>query len=102
MVLFVFVIMFLNLRTFQEEEQTHRRQRWVALVLSVLVLAEFVVVLAGITFTSAKGGFTPEASRGGRRQHQVFGEHPLQQHAAALRGGLGGPARGHGRAPSSW
>ncbi|MBC7294343.1 MAG: NADH-quinone oxidoreductase subunit J, partial [Thermoleophilia bacterium] len=29
MVLFVFVIMFLNLRTFQEEEQTHRHQRWV-------------------------------------------------------------------------
>jgi NADH-quinone oxidoreductase subunit J len=61
MVLFVFVIMLLNLRTFEQEVQTHRRQRWVALALSVLVLAEFVVVLAGITFTSAQGGFTPEA-----------------------------------------
>jgi NADH-quinone oxidoreductase subunit J len=61
MVLFVFVVMFLNLRTFQEQEQTHRGQRWVALVLSVLVLAEFVIILAGITFISAKGGFSPEA-----------------------------------------
>ena len=60
MVLFVFVIMFLNLRTFQEEEQTHRRQRLTALVLAVLMLAEFVVVLAGVTFTSAKGGFSPD------------------------------------------
>jgi NADH:ubiquinone oxidoreductase subunit 6 (subunit J) len=40
MVLFVFVVMFLNLRTFQEQEQTHRGQRWIALVLSVLGLAE--------------------------------------------------------------
>jgi NADH-quinone oxidoreductase subunit J len=56
MVLFLFVIMLLNLRTFEQEEQTHRKQRWVALGLSVLVLAEFVVVLAGITFTSTHGG----------------------------------------------
>ena len=61
MVLFVFVVMFLTLRTFQEQEQTHRGQRWVALVLSVLVLVEFVIILAGITFVSAKGGFTPAA-----------------------------------------
>ncbi len=61
MVLFVFVVMFLNLRTFQQEEQTHHGQRWIAVVLSVLVLAEFVVILAGITFASAQGGFTPEA-----------------------------------------
>ena len=74
MVLFVFVIMFLNLRTFQQEEQTHRGQRWVALVLSVLVLAEFVVVLAGITFTSAQGGFTPEAIAAAGGNTKVFGE----------------------------
>src|SRR5512146_3152608 len=47
MVLFVFVIMFLNLNTYRTEEQTHRRQRWIALFLAVLVLAEFVIVLAG-------------------------------------------------------
>jgi NADH-quinone oxidoreductase subunit J len=74
MVLFVFVIMFLNLRTFEEEEQTHRRQRWISLVLAVLVLAEFVVVLAGITFTSAKGGFTPEAVAAAGGNSRVFGE----------------------------
>lgn len=60
MVLFVFVIMFLNLRTFQFEEQTHRRQRWVALGLSVLALVEFVAVLAGTIFTSAHAGLSPE------------------------------------------
>jgi NADH-quinone oxidoreductase subunit J len=62
MVLFVFVIMLLNLRTFEQEEQTHRGQRWIAVALSALVLAEFVIVLAGVTFTSAKIGFTPEAA----------------------------------------
>jgi NADH-quinone oxidoreductase subunit J len=61
MVLFVFVVMFLNLRRFQEEEQTHRRQRWVTIVLSVLVLVEFIVILTGISFTSVHGGFTPQA-----------------------------------------
>ena len=71
MVLFVFVIMFLNLRTFQEQEQTHRGQRWVALVLSVLVLAEFVIVLAGITFTSTSIRDVPAGAGGGTA---AFGE----------------------------
>jgi NADH-quinone oxidoreductase subunit J len=74
MVLFVFVIMFLNLRTFQEEEQTHRRQRWIALLLSVLVLVEFVVVLAGITFTSVRGGLTPEVVAAAGGNSKVFGQ----------------------------
>jgi NADH-quinone oxidoreductase subunit J len=74
MVLFVFVIMFLNLRTFQEEEQVHRKQRWISLVLAVLVLAEFVVVLAGITFTSAQGGLTPEAVTAEGGNSKVFGQ----------------------------
>lgn len=74
MVLFVFVIMFLNLRTFKGEEQTHRGQRWVALILSILVLAEFVVVLAGITFTSARSGFTPEAIQAAGGSTKVFAD----------------------------
>ena len=74
MVLFVFVIMFLNLRTFEEEEQVHRRQRWAALGLSVLVLVEFVVVLTGITFTSAKGGFSPEAIQAAGGNSHVLGQ----------------------------
>ncbi len=74
MVLFVFVIMLLNLRTFEQEEQTHRRQRWIALALSILVLAEFVIVLAGITFTSARGGFTPEVISAAGGGTKVFGD----------------------------
>jgi NADH-quinone oxidoreductase subunit J len=74
MVLFVFVVMFLNLRTFQEQEQTHRGQRWIALLLSVLVLAEFVIILAGITFTSARGGFSPEAVAAAGGSTRVFGD----------------------------
>ena len=73
MVLFVFVIMFLNLRTFQQEEQTHRRQRWVALGLSVLVLAEFVAVLAKVKFTSVLGGFSPEQVAAAGGNNKVFG-----------------------------
>ena len=74
MVLFFFVIMLLNLRTYEQEEQAHRRQRWVALGLSVLVLAEFVVVLAGVTFTSARGGFSSEAINEAGGGTKVFGE----------------------------
>ncbi|MGI5940331.1 MAG: NADH-quinone oxidoreductase subunit J [Thermoleophilia bacterium] len=72
MVLFVFVLMFLNLRTYQKQEPSHRSQRWVALLLSVLVLVEFVVILAGITFTSARGGFTPEAIQAAGGSTRVF------------------------------
>jgi NADH-quinone oxidoreductase subunit J len=73
MVLFVFVVMFLNLRSFQMEKQTHR-QKWVALVLSILVLAEFVIVLAGITFTSAKGGFSPDQIAAAGGNNKAFGQ----------------------------
>jgi NADH-quinone oxidoreductase subunit J len=72
MVLFVFVVMFLNLRTFERERQTHSGQRWVAIVLSVLVLAEFIVILAGMTLVSAKGGFTPEAISAAGGSTRVF------------------------------
>jgi NADH-quinone oxidoreductase subunit J len=74
MVLFLFVIMLLNLRSFEQEEQSHRQQRWIALILGVLVLAEFVIVLAGITFTSARGGFTPDAVAAGGGNTKVLGQ----------------------------
>jgi NADH-quinone oxidoreductase subunit J len=81
MVLFVFVIMFLNLRSFQSEKQTHR-QRWIALVLAVLVLVEFVAVLYGITrtslggieLTSAQGGFSPAEIADAGGNNKVFGQ----------------------------
>jgi NADH-quinone oxidoreductase subunit J len=74
MVLFLFVLMFLNLRTFQEQRQTHPKQRWAAAILAVVVLAEFVFVLAGITFTSVKGGFTPEAIAAAGGSTRVFSD----------------------------
>jgi len=80
MVLFVFVIMFLNLRSFQQETQTFR-QKWVALGLAVLVLVEFVAVLYGTTkarfgfsLTSAQGGFSPEQIAAAGGHNKVFGE----------------------------
>jgi len=73
MVMFVFAIMFLDLRTFEQEEQTHRGQRWVALALSTLVLVEFVIVLAGITFVSARGGITPAAVAAAGGDSKVLG-----------------------------
>jgi NADH-quinone oxidoreductase subunit J len=81
MVLFVFVIMFLNLRSFQSEKQTHR-QRWIALVLAALVLVEFVAVLYGITrtslggldMTSAQGGFSPTEIAAAGGNNKVFGQ----------------------------
>ena len=43
-------------------------------LLSVLVLAEFVVILAGATFTSARGGFTPEAIQAAGGSTKVFSD----------------------------
>ena len=73
-VLFLFVIMLLNLKTWGQEEQTHRKQRWIALGLSVLVLAEFVIVLAGITFTSTHAGFDAAALEAAGGTTKAFAE----------------------------
>jgi NADH-quinone oxidoreductase subunit J len=79
MVLFIFVIMLLNLRTYGEEEQTHRKQRWIALTLAILVLAEFVCVLATMTFASVNGGLTPDAIAAAGGSNKVFGEQLFNQ-----------------------
>ncbi|MCL4367786.1 MAG: NADH-quinone oxidoreductase subunit J [Actinobacteria bacterium] len=67
LVLFAFVVMFLNLREFREIEQLYAKQKWVVLVVAPLILAEFVVVTVGATYQSVKGGLTPAtiASAGG-------------------------------------
>lgn len=61
LVLFAFVVMFLNLREFMEQEQLHSSQKWVVLVLAPVMLAEFVFVALGITWASVKGGMGPDA-----------------------------------------
>jgi len=61
LVLFAFVVMFLNLREFREIEQLYAKQKWLALVLAPLMLAEFVVVTVGATWESVHGGLTPQA-----------------------------------------
>ena len=67
LVLFAFVVMFLNLREFQQQEQLHPRQKWAVLILAPLMLAEFVVVVTGATYASVAGGLSPEviAEKGG-------------------------------------
>ena len=61
LVLFAFVVMFLNLREFREVEQLYRKQKWAVLVVAPLILAEFVVVTVGATYESVHGGLTPAA-----------------------------------------
>src|SRR5680860_722588 len=61
MVLFTFVIMFLNLREFAEMEQLHPTQKWAALILAPIMLAEFVYVFVSASFSSVGGDWTPEA-----------------------------------------
>jgi NADH-quinone oxidoreductase subunit J len=61
LVLFAFVVMFLNLREFREVEQLYGKQKWVVLVVAPLILAEFVVVTVGATYQSVRGGLTPAA-----------------------------------------
>jgi NADH-quinone oxidoreductase subunit J len=74
LVLFTFVVMFLNLREFQLVEQLHPKQKWVALVLGPIVLAEFVAVAVGATFASVSDGFTPEAIAAAGGNVRVLGE----------------------------
>lgn len=59
LVLFTFVVMFLNLKEFQQLEQLHPKQKWLALVVTPIVLAEFVVVALGGTYASVRGGLDP-------------------------------------------
>lgn len=74
MVLFTFVVMFLNLREFQQIEQLHTKQKWAALVLGPIVLAEFVAVALGATFTSVGGGLDPEAIAAAGGNARLLGE----------------------------
>src|SRR5664279_2721765 len=53
MVLFTFLIMFLNLREFAEMEQLHPTQKWAALILAPIMLAEFVYVFVRASFWCA-------------------------------------------------
>ena len=96
LVLFAFVVMFLNLREFMEQEQLHRSQKWVVLVLAPIMLAEFVFVALGITWASVNGGMGPEAVAGRRGQRARRRHGALQRHAAAVRGGVADPPRRHG------
>jgi NADH-quinone oxidoreductase subunit J len=67
LVLFTFVVMFLNLRDFREMEQYFPYQRYAVIVLAPLTLAEFLWVLTRLTWYSVQGGLTPEvvANAGG-------------------------------------
>src|SRR5680860_1337048 len=60
-VLFTFVIMFLNLREFAEMEQLHPTQKWAALILAPIMLAEFVYVFVSASCSSVVGDWTLDA-----------------------------------------
>lgn len=73
LVLFAFVVMFLNLKEYMQAEQTHRGQRWAALILAPILLAELVYILVGLDLTSAQGGLTPEAIAAAGGNTRVLG-----------------------------
>jgi len=60
LVLFTFVVMFLNLREFRELEQYYRWQKYLAATLAPLALAQFVAVVVTATWISSRQGITPE------------------------------------------
>ncbi|NLE46436.1 MAG: NADH-quinone oxidoreductase subunit J [Chloroflexi bacterium] len=60
LVLFTFVVMFLNLREFQEMEQYYPWQKYLVVILTPLALAEFIAVLVTATWLSTRQGITPE------------------------------------------
>lgn len=64
LVLFAFVVMFLNLREFQQLEQQHPVQKWTVLVLAPLMLAEIIFVVTGVTYGSVHGGLSPDVIAG--------------------------------------
>lgn len=78
LVLFTFVVMFLDLREYAQMEQLHGSQRWLALVLGPLMLAEFVYVLTGLNLQSAGAGVTPEAIAAAGGNVRVLGESLFQ------------------------
>jgi NADH-quinone oxidoreductase subunit J len=60
LVLFTFVVMFLNLREFRQMEQYYPYQRYLVMALAPLTLAEFLWVLTRLTWYSVQGGLTPD------------------------------------------
>lgn len=79
LVLFAFVVMFLNLREFQQLEQQHPLQKWAALVLVPLMLAEIIFVVTGVTYSSVHGGLSPEVIAGQGGNVQAVGEFLFSQ-----------------------
>ncbi|MHB0979653.1 MAG: NADH-quinone oxidoreductase subunit J [Thermoleophilia bacterium] len=74
LVLFAFVVMFLNLREFQQLEQQHPLQKWAALILVPLMLAEIIFVVTGVTYSSVHGGLSPDVIAGQGGNVKVLGE----------------------------
>lgn len=60
LVLFMFVIMFLDIREFREMEQYYPWQKYLAVLLAPLALAEFIAIAVTATFTSTSQGITPD------------------------------------------
>ena len=74
LVLFAFVVMFLNLREFQQLEQQHPVQKWTALVLAPLMLAAIIFVVTGVTYGSVQGGMSPDVIAGQGGNVKAIGE----------------------------
>ena len=60
LVLFTFVVMFLNLSEFREMEQYYPWQKYLVVILTPLALAEFIAVVVTATWLSTRQGITPD------------------------------------------
>ena len=60
LVLFTFVIMFLDLREFREMEQYYPWQKYLVAILAPIALAEFIAVVVTASWVSTRQGITPE------------------------------------------
>jgi len=74
LILFTFVVMFLNLKEYHEVEQTHPIQKWVVFILAPLAVAQFIAVAVTATWAASGGEFTPEAVAAAGGNVKVLGQ----------------------------
>jgi NADH-quinone oxidoreductase subunit J len=74
LILFTFVVMFLNIKEYQEAEQLHPIQKFLVFILAPITAAEFIAVAVTATWAASGGEFTPEAIAAAGGNVKVLGQ----------------------------